>query len=145
MSFQIHFDTTDRDNDRFWLISYSPDEVYVNVKIDDIPDTSASVHISKEDAPALALAILEAAGYTTEHGTPYSSIVYNLKGFIAADAKRKAEAEEAQKLDEEANAIRLALCSDILTPIEWAGLTERCKDDYRRAARKARELYGAGK
>lgn len=58
----------------------------------------------------------------------------------------RAEAERAAgnaKLDEEADQLRWALYGAAGSSIGWQTLSEHLREQYRRAARKAREIHGA--
>jgi hypothetical protein len=98
----------------------------------------AGMTVAHEDAPAVALAILEAAGYE-RHATTSNveiEVLAGLKLMAGQLAAKKAEAEDAAKLDEEAKA--LAAVRDFS---KWENLTDSGKTFWREVARAARELH----
>jgi hypothetical protein len=131
------YEYTDRDEDT--LVVDTGETDYPSVYL----DAPSGVYIPNEDAPALALAILEAAGYTGDDNYSVHTAegaVRVLRRHIEEQTAKKAEAEEAKKLDEEAK----ALCDS--TPYgDWDTNSDNGKDFWRGIARKARELHGEGK
>lgn len=133
---------TDSDGDQIEVVTYPNDPAPTIIAKGQ--DRWAEVEFTKEDAPALALAILEAAGYTGDDDlsidTP-DGAVRVLRRHIQWEARQKAEAEEAQKLDEEALALVNAWRESSGSPTD--GSLGPLKDNWRAVARMARELYGA--
>ena len=101
-----------------------------------------SFKFSNTDAPALALAILEAAG-GTETDSPYMhEAADNLRAYILIEEKVSAEAKEQAELEAEAlelyNARISFLGGEALTSFEK--LNQDNKDMWLAVARKAREM-----
>ncbi|WGH20342.1 hypothetical protein SEA_MAGUCO_50 [Arthrobacter phage MaGuCo] len=142
---------TDRDGDDLRVETAGPAEFGAYIKT---PDDGA--YASRDDAPAVALAILRAAGFTDRTGggneTPYfvARAVRNLTSY-AANQARQAEAEaeklaadkaaaekaDAEKLDAEALALWQASPGgrgDTRLPVA-------VRDKYRAIARAARALH----
>lgn len=76
----------------------------VSVSINMVNPSDTSIHIAPSDAPALALAILEAANH--DMGSEVSLAVEYLERYTEAVAEKEAEAKEQAKLEAEA----LELC-----------------------------------
>lgn len=132
---------TDKDGDQIEVVTYPDDPAPTILATGQ--GRWAEVEFTEEDAPALALAILEAAGYENgkgEWGDHISLAISHLKVHANEQAAKKAEAEEAKKLDEEAR----ALC-DSTKYGGWDVINDIGKDYWRQIARAARELYGVGK
>jgi hypothetical protein len=112
-----------------------------------IGTTDDHAYLSNEDAPAFALAVLEAAGYTGGEDAKHVLIARAyLKDHVEEQARRKAESEGAAKLDEEAEALYEAYRrADLSNLNEWDRLAESYRKPWREAAKKARELHGAAK
>lgn len=108
---------------------------------DDAEQNYAPAYVANTDAPALALAILEAAGYAGRTGETYicaavDSLHYHIE--------EQAEAKEQKALDREAEALYAAYATAAsYTPRNWAveGFSEDLKDRWRALARKAREIH----
>ena len=96
----------------------------------------AAVSVAKADAPAFALAVLEAAGYTTDNSCA-GDAVRSLKFQIANEARA---AEEAQ-LDKEAEALARTHWDAQRYLFNWPKETSTFKDLWLNVARKARELH----
>ncbi|MGP9528616.1 hypothetical protein [Glutamicibacter sp. AOP5-A2-18] len=101
--------------------------------------------ISPSDAPALALAILEAAG-VTETDSPYmQEAADNLRAYILIEEKVAAEAKEQAELEAEAlELLRASQCirTDGMYAYvpSFAELSDPSKTKWLAVARKAREM-----
>ena len=95
-------------------------------------------YFTKEDAPALALAVLEAAGYVEPDGRAGNALFH-----LRVHRDQQAEAKEQEALNKEAKAIYEAYGK--ATPyamLSWEGLNEG-REPWRTVARKAREIHAA--
>lgn len=108
--------------------------------------------VSPSDAPALALAILEAAGVVPvqrdyesyDDGTPahLQAVAYFLKQHNEAQERTTAEARERAELEAEA----LELCNEFIEDMgydrvdSWDGSVPSKKEAWLAVARRAREL-----
>lgn len=111
-----------------------------------------NVYVPKEQTPAVALAILEAAQAHNLDGTVAQAIVA-LRGYIAYSAAEKRrekaaqeaeKAREAKKLDAEALAMLNAYRRSIgVSPLASLGSVEHVAEPWRAAAKVARELHSA--
>ena len=98
-----------------------------------------------EDAPAVALAILEAAGYEGKSRTGLAAVsmaVLNLRHYVEEQEAAKREAEGLKALDAEAQQLYEA-CPTMDNPISWGLLSNKGQEWWRRVAVKAREIHGA--
>lgn len=119
------------------------DHIYIDTEAPD--RTFQGVLVKREDAPAVALAILDAAGVEPiDPDIPGASAapdslalywLYQWAGLRKATAER--EAEDA-KVDEYRTLIMSAI--DIVAPA-WSGLTDDSKDGWRKKYRAAREFF----
>lgn len=99
-----------------------------------------SAYFTKEQAPALALAILEAAGYSDTGDGQTSHVVRELRHIL-----KQAEYKENEQLDKEAKAIYNAFANaSIFIQYPWEDL-EDAKHPWIAAAKKARELHKGAK
>lgn len=103
------------------------------------------IDLSTETAPALALAILEAAGGRGALGIDVGNAMIDLRESIAEQERATAEAKEQAELEAEAlvlyNASRTHNgTGNALT--SWGQVIEKTR--WLAVARKARELNGAG-
>lgn len=99
----------------------------------------ADASLSKKDAPAFALAVLEAAGFTADNSCAGDAI-RSLKFQIANEARA---AEEAV-LDKEAEALARTHWDAQRYLFNWPKETDTFKDLWLSVARKARELHHVG-
>ena len=128
------FTLTDPDGDKLTVESTYVERHKARVAEVDLEDAPCTVYVTKDDAPALALAVLEAAGWTTgPHG--YAQAVSILKDGIAA---RKAREEANKELDAEALKLLNAATGENYVSLSNVGTIA---DFWRRAARKAREIH----
>lgn len=112
--------------------------------------------VGATDAPAIALAFLEAAGVQARNydgvtvGTSedLSQIVMNLKNYIDQEAYARVlaakEAADREALEGDAWELWKAFNPGTVFT-SWASLTERHRDDFLRVAHRARELNGGSK
>lgn len=106
------------------------DTAYVDV-------TNHGVSIPQDDAPAVALAILEASGWGVEDADEIAGeAVAVLRNAVVAQQKAKALAEDAANLDAEALALRNASLG-----VDADTLVGAHQDHWRKIAMKAREIY----
>jgi hypothetical protein len=108
-------------------------------------EEGVAVHVRKADAPAAALAILEAAEYADNGpgvGTGATRMVavaiHNLRAAAAEIAEQAAEADAEAKLDAEAEALYKAVTMPSNKLAETSDIT---RDFYRRLAHAAREIH----
>ncbi|UIW13310.1 hypothetical protein SEA_CREWMATE_58 [Arthrobacter phage Crewmate] len=131
------FKHTDQDGDHM--------EVTDSVRLDDhayvVAVDGPGVFVSKADAPAVALAILEAAGWTSSTSSDPAALpanaVYTLRRHVE-------EAEKAAKLaaDEEALDREALELLNAATESSYPTMPDNVIGSvWRRAARKARELH----
>lgn len=98
-------------------------------------------YFTKEQAPALALAVLEAAGYTGDHDWSAPEIaVDSLKRYVKEQAAAAQEAADKEALTAEAEALWAAFRGGYDRPV-WAEIKDEARDYWRAVARKARELH----
>lgn len=109
----------------------------------------SGIIISRDDAPALALAILEAAGFTSEDlqgddsDRHFSLAVHHLLRGIEERERETAAAREQAELEAEARDFYDAYHSTADWPYQdWVMLEERYKAQFYAVARRARELGG---
>lgn len=136
---------TDKDGDQIEVVTYPDDPAPTIIATGQ--DRWAEVEFTEEDAPALALAILEAAGYTGFSDEGHMEFAMRgLRAYIFEQAERKAEAEEAKKLDEEALTLFNAFRTErrLSTHAKITDITGT-EEAWREVARKARELHGKSK
>lgn len=98
--------------------------------------------VAKDDAPAVAVAILKAAGHTGDSGGDrVAHAIRNLERELAERAEKEAAAADARKLDAEALELyRAAAVIPSLAVTDPARLTPEALNRWRRVARKARTL-----
>ena len=118
--------------------------VSVSVNMDSPSDTI--IHISPSDAPALALAVLEAAGFEDSssggHITGARIAVGDLKRHVKMQERATAEAKEQAELEAEA----LELCNEFIEDMgydrvdSWDGSVPSKKEAWLAVARRAREI-----
>lgn len=126
------FEYRDEDGDRLEVWGKLDSHVAVIVTADGL---CGEVHVAKEQAPALALAILESAGYGRGDGTWARRATICLKQHDHESATAKALAE----LDAEAEAL---FDAHYAGEYMWSRVTnENEKTRWRASARKAREIH----
>ena len=97
--------------------------------------------VPKEQAPALALAVLEAAGYGPRREGEVYTHMHAAVGKLEAHLAEQEQAKENEQLDKEAKAIYNAFANaSIFTQHQWEDL-EDAKHPWIAAAKKARELH----
>lgn len=102
-------------------------------------------YLTKEQAPAVALAILEAAGWNDQPSTNIGIASDQLRMHIREQERKQAEAKEDAKLDKEAKAIYEAFAKiSVFVQPQWENL-EDAKHPWIAAAKKARELHKGAK
>lgn len=94
--------------------------------------------LGKSDAPALALAILEAAGHNASPNGSFSVAACYLRQGVKEQERATAEAEELAELEAEALELRNEFTGQTAT--EWAYPTTTAKEGWLAVARKAREM-----
>lgn len=105
-----------------------------------------NMFLAPSDAPAIALAILEAAGFVGDETMFTGLAVANLRDHIEEQERVTAEAKDKAKLEAEARDFYDAYHSAADWPYQdWVMLEERYKAQFLAVARKAREMKGAGK
>lgn len=100
---------------------------------------STGVTVSTADGPALALAILEAAGFT-EESPNFGTAVHELGLAIKEQDYITAEAEAQAELEAEALELRNAYFGDVGSEREWSDLTIGAQSTWITVARRAREI-----
>ena len=106
------------------------------------------IDLKTETAPAIALAILEAAGVearsipsarlgTSEH---LSDTAYELSTYIEKQQRATAEAKEQAELEAEAFELRRAYLEGRARFDSWNELTDAERDHWLAVARRAREM-----
>ncbi|WVX88042.1 hypothetical protein SEA_TFORTROY_54 [Arthrobacter phage TforTroy] len=108
-----------------------------------VKTTEDGVFVAKEDAPAVALAILKAAGHTADPmGVAVPRAVYLLATHEERIAKDKEEAARAAKADEEKLAAEALDLFNATTEHNFADFPNGAvRDVWLRAARRAREIH----
>ena len=96
--------------------------------------------IAPSDAPALALAILEAAGIDDADSGNTSCAVADLRTYVAMVERITAEAKEQAELEAEAFELRRAYLEGRAGFDSWNELTDAERDHWLAVARKAREM-----
>lgn len=112
---------------------------WLNIREFDLENTMFM--LAPSDAPALALAVLEAAG-VTETDSPYmQEAADNLRAYILIEEKVTAEARELAELEAEAEALyRVYFETAEMDYKNWEKLEQRVKDYWLAVARRAREM-----
>lgn len=125
------------DNELAKTISITRSQGRVLVEIED-PKHLIAINLSDNNAPALALAVLEAAGWPNE----YLATNEILRWLRELDEHVKAmEAEAKDKAELEAEALELfntARATRDIEPLEWDEVAD--KDTWVAVARRAREM-----
>ena len=108
--------------------------------------TSVVVSVSKEQAPALALAVLEAAGYTENPwGDDAQQALHRLRQVVKHQAAAAQEAADKEALTAEAEALfeafRAGRGDYALGLVPWDRQPSEVQQGYVALARKARELH----
>jgi hypothetical protein len=112
--------------------------------------------VTKDEAPALALALLELSGWESDHnGGPMAHALSNLAKHLKNEEARKAE-EEARKAAEAADAAALEEEAVALANVFRAGLRQgaartslaempnpKARETWLKIAKAARELHAA--
>lgn len=101
--------------------------------------TDDGEYFAKEDAPAIALAILEAAGYTNAVGENGDITVPNAITSLRNHLRWQESAKEQEALDAEAKALYEAFHPKNSSLEGWPGIATR--DAWREVAAKAREIH----
>lgn len=139
-----HYTYTDHDGDKITIIS--PDGPYVSFEIAS-EDAFGAVSAKAEDAPAIALAILEAAGIREDDTSRpnLSSALVNLQVHEAHrkdDAAREAlDAKVAEFRELSLSAIALAFRDSNSRPKVWSALPNEGREGWRARYRAAREFF----
>ena len=107
---------------------------------DPIANETTSTQIAPSDAPALALAILEAAGIDDADSGNTSCAVADLETYVAMVERITAEAKEQAELEAEAFELRRAYLEGRAGFDSWNELTDAERDHWLAVARKAREM-----
>ncbi|QOP65111.1 hypothetical protein PQE12_gp51 [Arthrobacter phage Adumb2043] len=127
------FTHTDDDGDSIEIES-DPDHARAVVSSED----GRAVYVPKDDAPAVALAILTAAGITAKSAGGYDERAAWLLNRVAESRAAEKAAKEAEaKLEAEALALLNAATDSCYT----AFAHDAIRDTWLRAARRARELH----
>ena len=108
------------------------------------PDVS-NVTVSTQDAPALALAILEAGGFVGDENMFTGLAVANLRDHVEEQERATAEAEAQAELEAEALGLLNAYLHSADTRLyatweEVVEVSKRMAEDWLAVARKAREI-----
>ncbi|MGO4297373.1 hypothetical protein [Glutamicibacter sp. MCAF14] len=117
---------------------------WLNIREFDLENTMFM--LAPSDAPALALAILEAAGWPERESTSVTrTILSDLSRVVEFQERATAEAKEQAELEAEALELFNAQRKHQHYPLveDW-DMQPSCKDTWLAVARKAREI-GAGK
>lgn len=124
---------TDPDGDLLSITSAYTGSNGAYLRTEEVGGDTVGVYVSKDAAPAVALAILEASGWTTgPHG--YAQAVSLLKEGVTASKER---AKVAEQIEAEA----LKLCNAATQSGYTAFPNDSMKRTWVRAARRARELH----
>jgi hypothetical protein len=138
---QHFFTHEDEDGDQIFVGDLTQDRASIV--------TTDTVYVDKEDAPALALAILRSTGWDTQFVEDMNAAIENEKARLAqieADIDRAIAAAEAAQLDYEAlTLLNAAIAASGREPFASLAATQSSstRDFWRAAARKARELHSA--
>lgn len=127
----------------------SVEELYGEPRLMISGDVRMGFLLDPSDAPALALAVLEAAGAIPtvpahalfEYGTKahLENIFLDLARYVEASKKRNAEARERAELEAEAlELFNTARATRDIEPLEWDEVAD--KDTWVAVARRAREI-----
>lgn len=112
--------------------------------ITQLPDeTGRAIDLAPSDAPALALAILEDAGFNASPNSSFNIAASYLINGIKEQERITAEAEAQAELEAEAfNLYRtyIAVHEPMDAIGDWQMLSERTKERWLAVARKAREM-----
>ena len=112
---------------------------WLNIREFDLENTMFM--LAPSDAPALALAILEAAGGRDALGIDVGNAMIDLREFVADQERITAEAKEQAELEAEARDFYDAYHSAADWPYpDWVMLEDRHKAQFLAVARKAREM-----
>ena len=133
----MRYEYTDRDGDE---IAVAGDENGVIVGITNEREYN-NILVAKEQAPALALAVLEAAGYSGTSKDNVGDSVYLLTYHVKEQAAAAAEAADREALEREAKAIYEGYRdASVFILVPWTELNEG-KKPWLAAARAARKLH----
>lgn len=145
---QHFFTHEDEDGDQIFVGDLAPDRASIA--------TTDTVYVDKEDAPALALALLRSAGWdsTDPDVAAFAQFVDDVNtaiehekfrlAQIEADIDRQIAAAEAAQLDYEAlTLLNAAIAASGREPFASLEATQSSstRDFWRAAARKAREIH----
>lgn len=101
--------------------------------------------LAKADAPAFALAVLEAAGYAEGFESAWTALPSHVKFAVRSlkdHLKAQEQAAEEETLDKEAESLAKASWAGFPVGADnWAKASREFKDVWRAVARKARELH----
>ncbi|UIW13236.1 hypothetical protein SEA_WARDA_54 [Arthrobacter phage Warda] len=130
------FTHTDKDGDR---VHVTADDRYgALVEVTQSSPYTYGSYVPKDDAPAVALAILTAAGITASSLGGYDErAVWLLDRLATTRAAEKAKADAEAKLAEEALALLNAATDSCYADFP----NETIRETWLRAARRARELH----
>ena len=102
-------------------------------------------YVTREDAPAIALAILEAAGFVDTGCGRMSHIVRELRADAEEQEAAKRESEDLKALDSEAQQYYVAAWGGGADYKGYHTVDDAAKTYWRNIAIKGREIHGASK
>lgn len=106
---------------------------------------SRDIIVNATEAPALALAILESAGWPEEEKSSVTrTILHDLRFVVDCVAKKANEAADRAALWQEASDLYHSVFPDNPTFATPDQMPEHLRDGWVRAALKAREIHGTG-
>lgn len=138
---------SDSTDGRALEVGRNGERTWLNIREFDLENTMFM--LAPADAPALCLAILEAAGYSEEYeggncwAGPLGQAMHMLRLETEAQERAIAEARERAELEAEAFNLYRAYMSvhEPLNAIgDWHMLAERTKEKWLAVARRAREM-----
>lgn len=139
------YEYTDRDKDKLIVVNaarYKSDILYVGVMR---RDQEFGVDVRNEDAPAIALAILEAAGCDKAGKTRLSRAMIALIEHSSAEkvrAEREAEDAKVREFRESSlSAIASVFNGSNVDAKEWAALSETGRESWYARYRAARKFF----
>lgn len=129
------FRHTDHDGDELQIVSSAIESNGASVR----SEHGNAVYVSRDEAPAVALAILEAAGWESRIDSHLNAeaAVYALRRHVEHAAAVKAKADEEAKLAQEALYLLNAACDTCYVDFP----NETVRETWLRAARRAREIH----
>lgn len=133
---------SDSTDGRALEVGRNGERTWLNIREFDLENTMFI--LAPSDAPALALAILEAAGGRDALGIDVGNAMIDLHECVSEQERANAEAKEQEEL--EAEALELFNTSRLergLDELDWVRVTPRERAEWLAVARRAREIAEA--